>query len=99
MDTTETKTPTVIEGDGTTAQLCEWINKLNLSDIRKPVIERAKHLILDGIACGLVGARVPWSEQLVASVAAYEPTGKCSIIGYEEVSSLLILIAGLERGG
>ena len=26
------------------------------------MIERAKHLILDGIACGLVGARVPWSK-------------------------------------
>lgn len=74
-----------IEGDGTTAQLCEWTNKLSLSDVPKPVIERAKHLILDGLACGLVGARVPWSEQLVASVAAYEPHGKCSIIGHEEV--------------
>ena len=79
------ETAAEIEGDGTTAKLCEWVHQLNLPEIPSDVKERAKHLILDGIACALVGARVPWSEQLAASTASYEPQGKCSVIGHTEV--------------
>ena len=74
-----------IEGDGTTAELCEWVYRLNLENVPQSVRERAKYLILDGISCALVGARVSWSEQLAASTASYESPGKCSVIGHTEV--------------
>lgn len=72
-----------VEGDGTTATLCEWVHALQLSDIPPEVIERAKYLILDGIGCALVGAHVPWSEELVGAMRQFEPPGVCHIIGYE----------------
>ncbi|OJD32189.1 uncharacterized protein BKCO1_4000085 [Diplodia corticola] len=70
-----------VEGDGTTEQLATWIAGLRAQDIPPRVLERAKHVILDGIGCGLVGARVPWSEQFLHAVSAYEPAGGCSVIG------------------
>lgn len=73
------------ENSGVTATLCNWIVGLEKKDIPDDVLERGKHLILDGIACGLVGSHVPWSEQAVDAVLAYEPEGQCSLIGYEEV--------------
>ena len=76
-----------IEGDGSTAALCQWIHTLRPSDIPLEVQERAKHLILDGLGCALVGAHVPWSEQLAESTSIYEPPGTCSVIGYQEVSN------------
>ena len=82
-----------VEGDGTTAMLCEWIHALQPADVPAGVSERAKHLILDGIGCALVGAHVPWSEQLADATRQFEPRGDCCIIGYNnDVSALQILI-------
>ncbi|KAI1359758.1 hypothetical protein F5Y08DRAFT_318836, partial [Xylaria arbuscula] len=85
------------ENSGVTATLCNWIVGLEKKDIPDEVLERAKHLILDGIACGLVGAHVPWSESAVDAVLAYEPEGQCSLIGYEE--KLGPLAAAVLNGG
>lgn len=72
------------QGAGTTAALCEYYHALKLADIPPPIIERAKHIILDGIGCALVGARVPWSTQLVEAFEAFEPPGQCTIFGTEK---------------
>ncbi|KAK9424296.1 putative SpoK [Seiridium unicorne] len=72
------------EESGVTAALSTWIAGLKREDIPTQVLERAKHLILDGIACGLVGARVPWSEKAAAAILDFEPEGQCSVLGYEE---------------
>ncbi|KAI0195912.1 hypothetical protein F4808DRAFT_440305 [Astrocystis sublimbata] len=85
------------ENSGVTATLCNWIVGLEKKDIPDEVLERGKHLILDGIACGLVGSHVPWSEQAVDAVLAYEPEGQCSLIGYEE--KLGPLAAAVLNGG
>ena len=78
------------ENSGVTATLCNWIVGLEKKDIPDEVLERAKHLILDGIACGLVGARVPWSESAVDAILAYAPEGQGGRIGYEEVSIISV---------
>lgn len=83
--------PALDENNGVTAQLSSWITDLQVKDIPTDVLERAKHLILDGIVCGLVGARVPWSEECVASVMDFEPPGYCTVIGYEKVRLLTSL--------
>ncbi|KAI0455292.1 hypothetical protein F5B21DRAFT_524009 [Xylaria acuta] len=85
------------ENSGVTATLCDWIVGLEKKDIPDSVLERGKHLILDGIACGLVGSHVPWSEQAVDAVLAYEPEGQCSLIGYGE--KLGPLAAAVLNGG
>jgi aconitate decarboxylase len=84
--------PALAEDTNTTATLCQWIVGLTLEKVPTPVLERAKHLVLDGIACGLVGARVPWSAQAASAVIGFEPVGKCTLIGYEEVRSFHLLL-------
>jgi hypothetical protein len=42
----------------------------SLDDIPKPIRERAKYVILDGVGCGLFGARLPWSEILTRTIAS-----------------------------
>lgn len=70
---------------GITSQLCTWIEALNLDDVPDPVRTRAKYLFLDGIACALVGARVPWSAKAFEALSSFEDPGRHVVIGYEEV--------------
>ncbi|EHA28565.1 hypothetical protein CBS63078_1698 [Aspergillus niger] len=70
--------------NGVTSQLCTWIASLQLDDIPDSVRTRAKYLFLDGIACALVGARVPWSQKAFDAMTAFEERGKHVVIGYEE---------------
>ena len=82
-----TVTDSTPEGN-VTAELCNWVTELKSSDIPTHVLQRAKHLLLDGIACGLVGSHVPWSEQAAQAIDDYEPEGYCSVIGYNRVYSI-----------
>lgn len=67
-----------------TTHLSEWIAHLRYEHIPADVLERAKYQLLDAVACALVGARVPWSEQYVKATAEYEPAGTYSVIGYSQ---------------
>lgn len=71
---------------GVTAEICHWASNLATDDIPSDVLERAKYLILDGIACAWVGARVPWSEKYVQATMSFEPPGACRVIGYGQAS-------------
>ena len=82
----ETKAP---DGPGVTTQLCDWIHGLKLEDVPVHVQTRAKYLILDGLACALTGARVPWSADAAKAVLEFEEPGKHVVIGYTEVSLFL----------
>jgi aconitate decarboxylase len=73
---------------GTTGQLCTWIHDVKLADVPPEIVTRAKYLILDGLACGLVGAHLPWSETAVKAVFAMEPPlaeGGSGVFGWEKV--------------
>jgi aconitate decarboxylase len=72
--------------EGATGKLCTWIESVTMSDIPAKIQTRAKYLILDGLACALVGAHLPWSETAVRAVLDMESPGNCTIIGYEKVS-------------
>ncbi|PYH93836.1 2-methylcitrate dehydratase PrpD, partial [Aspergillus ellipticus CBS 707.79] len=76
--------------------LSQWVANLELDAVPTPVLERAKHLILDGIGCGLVGARAPWSRTAAQSISEYEPAGYCRIIG--ETQKYGPLAAALANG-
>ncbi|KAA8649548.1 MmgE/PrpD family protein [Aspergillus tanneri] len=52
-----------------------------LEDVPIQVQERAKHLILDGIGCGIVGTQAPWSKIAAQAVSEYEPAGYSRVIG------------------
>jgi aconitate decarboxylase len=70
---------------GTTGKLCNWINNLTLDDIPAEVKTRAKYLILDGVACALVGAHLPWSEKGAEAILGMEPAGDCAVFGWNKV--------------
>ena len=70
---------------GVTEDLCRWIHGLQLQELPEHIRNRAKHLILDGIACAVVGAHVPWSEKAAQSIQAFEPTGQATVFGHERV--------------
>ncbi|KIW96317.1 uncharacterized protein Z519_03386 [Cladophialophora bantiana CBS 173.52] len=81
--------------DGITGQLCNWITRTKLSAIPDHIIERAKYLILDGVACALVAAHLPWSETAVKGVCTMEPSGvgQCTLIGWGKEKKLPPLAA------
>ncbi|MFD6154932.1 MmgE/PrpD family protein [Nocardia sp. NPDC060256] len=71
----DTTTPEV------TVPLASWVEQLTLDTIPERVRTRAKHLLLDGVACGLVGAQLPWSRVATKSVLGLEGAGEVSVIG------------------
>lgn len=72
--------------DGPTGKLCNWVASTQFEDIPHEIVERAKYILLDGLACALVGARLPWCEKAVKAVTKMEsPGGSCSVLGWEKV--------------
>lgn len=72
------------ETRGPTKAMSSWLATTNLDDVPKPVVERAKVLLLDGLGCGLLASRLPWSERAVASILELEGEGSGSIWGWDE---------------
>ena len=67
---------------GATGALCNWLTGLRLEDVPEAVRERAKFLLLDGVGCALVGAKLPWSVLAVETVTRFEGAGNKTIIGW-----------------
>ncbi|OBA62289.1 MmgE/PrpD family protein [Mycobacterium sp. 1100029.7] len=66
---------------GPTGRLATWVAELTLDDVPPAVVERAKYLLLDGLGCALVGARLPWSRVGTAAVLGLEGPGDTVVIG------------------
>jgi len=70
---------------GETGKLCTWVHNVELNDIPLSVRERAKHLILDGVTCDLVGAHLPWSEKVANVIFEMEAQGDAGVFGWNKV--------------
>ncbi|MDT7737768.1 MAG: hypothetical protein QOK09_1137, partial [Mycobacterium sp.] len=81
MTTTPVHQPAATDPDGPTGRLASWVAGLSLADIPETVIERAKHLLLDGLGCGLIGAQLPWSRVATDAVLELENRGDTVVIG------------------
>src|SRR6202142_2030698 len=68
---------------GPTGRLATWVAKTTLEDVPASVRDRAKHLVLDGIACALVGAQLPVSRIGVEGVTALDSAGDTPLIGWD----------------
>lgn len=68
--------------NGPTGRLATWLANLRYSEIPECVVERAKYVTLDGLACALVGAQLPWSQVAVDIVTDLEGEGPGTIIGW-----------------
>ncbi|MEZ0364379.1 MmgE/PrpD family protein [Mycobacterium sp. pUA109] len=67
--------------DGPTGRLATWVDELTLDDVPRAVTERAKHLLLDGLGCALIGAQLPWSRVASGAVLDLEGKGDTVVIG------------------
>jgi aconitate decarboxylase len=67
---------------GPTGRLATWVADTTLDDVPSAVRDRARHLILDGIACALVGAQLPVSRIGVKGVTALDTTGDAALVGW-----------------
>src|ERR1700683_5518488 len=67
---------------GPTGRLATWLANTTLDDVPAPVREHAKHLLLDGIACALVGAQLPVSRIGVEGVTTLDDAGSALLIGW-----------------
>jgi 2-methylcitrate dehydratase PrpD len=72
---------------GATGILCNWLQGFTLEQVPAPVVMRAKALLLDGVACALVGAQLPWSRTAVECVTRIEGAGNKTIIGWGRTTS------------
>jgi aconitate decarboxylase len=68
---------------GPTGRIATWVAETTLDDVPSSVRDRAKHLLLDGIACALVGAQLPVSRIGVEAVTALESAGESALIGWD----------------
>jgi aconitate decarboxylase len=68
--------------NGPTGRLATWLADTTLDDIPHSVRDRAKHLLLDGVACALVGAQLPVSRKGVEGVTALDNAGSAPLIGW-----------------
>jgi 2-methylcitrate dehydratase PrpD len=66
---------------GPTGRLATWVADLTLDQVPQHVVERAKHLLLDGLGCALVGAQLPWSRVATNAVLGLESHGETVVIG------------------
>ena len=70
------------EPNGPTGRLATWLAHTTLDDVPDSVREHAKHLLLDGVACALVGAQLPVSRIGVEAVTTLDNAGSAFIIGW-----------------
>jgi aconitate decarboxylase len=68
-----------------TAELCEWLHALQLTDIPDETVTRTRYLILDGLACAIIGSHLPWTEIGTKAVLSMESAGSCSVWGWNKV--------------
>jgi aconitate decarboxylase len=70
------------EPNGPTGRLATWLANTTLDDVPASVRVHAKHLLLDGVACALVGAQLPVSRIGVEGVTALDNAGSAFLIGW-----------------
>lgn len=68
----------------TTRELSRFVVKNDLSSVPEDVVLRAKHLILDGVGCGLLAARLDWSKRAVETLRDLEGSGRAAVWGWGE---------------
>lgn len=65
---------------GPTGTLCTWLAETQLTDVPPEVQERAKHLILDGIGCLLLGSHLEWSALGTEAVTDFDRGGEFLVV-------------------
>src|ERR1051326_8158999 len=64
-----------------TRQLAHFVAKTGFEDIPSEVVEYYKVLLLDNLACGLLGSVQPWSLMVADMVCEDSCKAECTIFG------------------
>ena len=80
------------EPNGPTGRLATWLAHTTLDDVPDSVREHAKHLLLDGVACALVGAQLPVSRIGVEAVTTLDNAGSAFLIGWVIVLVVALIV-------
>lgn len=66
-----------------TRAVAEFAAETAFEDIPEHVLRRTRLLLLDGIACGLVGAKLPWAQKAVEAMSLVEPGEGATLWGWD----------------
>jgi 2-methylcitrate dehydratase PrpD len=83
----ETTRQPATDPQGPTGRLATWLADFRLDQAPASARARAKALTLDGIACAIVGAQLPWSRVAANVVRRFEPGGDRTIVGWGATTS------------
>jgi aconitate decarboxylase len=75
--------------DSVTPQLCRFLAATDVDDLPDAILERTRHLLLDGIACGLVGAHLPWARRAVEGTLPVDRGSGATLWGWDRQVSPL----------
>lgn len=68
--------------EGTTRTLCDFVAEGRLDAVPPEIVTRARHLILDGLGCGLLAAHLDWSRRAVETFSELEGEGRATVWGW-----------------
>ena len=69
---------------GPTRTAAEFVAASKFEMLPDAVVARTKYLILDGLACGLVGAQLPWSRVAAEALIDLEGDGPATVWGWDK---------------
>lgn len=72
-----------------TPQLCKFLADTSFDDLPDEIVERTRYLLLDGIACGLVAAKLPWSVKAVEGTLKVDGAGVATLWGWDRTMTPL----------
>ena len=84
-------------GTPVTASLAAWVATIALQDVPASVRDRAKHLLLDGVGCALLGAGLAWSRSATDAVCSFEGSRRVTPLGRAREADGLAVLVGTGR--
>jgi aconitate decarboxylase len=66
-----------------TPELCAFLAATDVEDLPGHVLDRTRYLLLDGIACGLVGAHLPWARRAVDGTLRVDNGSGATLWGWD----------------
>jgi aconitate decarboxylase len=71
-------------GPGPTQTVANFVAASRFDTLPDAVVDRTKYLVLDGLACGLVGAQLPWSRVAAEALIDLEGHGPATVWGWDQ---------------
>jgi hypothetical protein len=92
MASSSRQTQLLSDSESYTGQLSRWVDQLSSTEVPAHIKTQVKYLILDALACGFVGAQLPWSKIAAKGIFDIETSGSCSVFRWSKVSPLHFIL-------